>query len=185
MSSLTDRAWIGVLLAALCGSSVQAAYPTAVFTLDTQHEILFNAFATPLDKQFTQWAESCHIVAGGALYVLRCPPAVADVRSFEGDEPPEAVDVTLALFRDLDETIYLAGCLTLEELAEMSKGSMKNRDERKRPHSPLAEPIGTYDEPPKTTTAPPIGPVPPVENELPHTSAALVSSIHEQPSAAF
>ena len=220
---MTDRAWIGVFLAALCGGPVQAAHPTAVFTLDTQHEILFDAFITPLDKQFTQWAKSCQIGAGGALYVLRCPPAAVNVRSFDGVETPEAVDVTLALFRDLDETIYLAGCLTLKELAEISKGAATRPDERTRrrpsPGEPTEragakasrrdckdlaagqtfttevedetlrivvrgrqldltifgvhlrdKPIGTYDEPVRATTAPRIGPLPPVENGMPRTS---------------
>ncbi|MDE0436103.1 MAG: hypothetical protein OXH92_19040 [Bryobacterales bacterium] len=112
--------------------SAQVAYPSAVFTLDVERGRFFSGTTTPLDVQFDKWARRCRIAAGGALYVLTCPPVEASLRSFHGDRAPESVDVSLALFRDLDEAVYLAGCLSIEELKKIEQGSQEESDHRHR-----------------------------------------------------
>ena len=99
----------------------QGVHPTAAFTLDVERERFFSGTPTPMHVQFDDWVRRCRIVAGGALYVLTCPSAQAHVRSFAGDRAPESVDVSIALFRDLDEGIYLAGCPSVEELKRMDE----------------------------------------------------------------
>lgn len=188
----------------------QGVHPTAAFTLDVQRERFFSGTPTPMNVQFDEWVRRCRIVAGGALYVLQCPPAEARVRSFHGDRAPESVEVSIALFRDLDEGIYLAGCPSVEELKRIEKRakeppilhfgqdsdteqeekeaaeatqrdcrdvapgqtfSVEVEDEelrivirgRQLPFTifgfhPKDKPIGTYDEPVITTSAPRIGP---------------------------
>ena len=208
--------------------AAQSAYPSAVFTLDVERGRFFGGTTTPLDIQFDRWVRRCRIVAGGALYVLTCPPVESRVRSFHGDRAPESVDVSLALFRDLDEAVYLAGCLSIEELKKIEQGPQDEPDNRRRgiqesdakqeekqaaeatqrdcrdvapgqtfsmeveddelrilirgrqlPFTvfgfhPRDKPIGAYDEPPITTSAPRIGPVPRVdENGIPRTEPPL------------
>ena len=208
--------------------AAQSAYPSAVFTLDVERGRFFSGTTTPLDIQFDRWVRRCRIAAGGALYVLTCPPVEARVRSFHGDRAPQSVDVSLALLRDLDEAVYLAGCLSIEELKKIEQSAQDKPDNRRRGrrnsdtrqeekeaaeatqrdcgdvapgqtfsmevedeelrilirgrqlpftifgYHPKDKPIGAYDEPPITTSAPRIGPVPRVdENGVPRTEPPL------------
>lgn len=208
---MTGRLAICVLaVAGVSSLSGQGVHPTAAFTLDVERERFFSGTPTPMHIQFDDWVRRCRIVAGGALYVLTCPSAEARVRSFAGGSAPESVDVSFALFRDLDEGIYLAGCPSIEELKRMEKrgeeeptgprGEQDSDTEQKKKAAeaterdcrdvapgetfsveiedeelrivirgrqlpftifgfhPKDKPIGTYDEPVITTSAPRIGP---------------------------
>jgi hypothetical protein len=108
----------GAITILLVGNALAAPPPklsTAVFTLDARQRLLVEAEDNPLDSQLAQWASQCRIEPGGALAILGCPSAK------DAPEPPEAgetgnmVQATLALFRDLEETIYLAGCPLVEK----------------------------------------------------------------------
>jgi len=119
---VTGRLAICILaVAGVSSLAGQGVHPTAAFTLDVERERFFSGTPTPMNVQFDEWVRRCRIVTGGALYVLTCPPAEARVRSFAGDRAPESIDVSIALFRDLDEGIYLAGCPSVEELKRIEK----------------------------------------------------------------
>ncbi len=61
-----------------------------------------------------RWASACRIEPSGALAVLQCSP-VAEPLGADSEESSEKTPVTMALFRDLDETIYMAACPFVEE----------------------------------------------------------------------
>lgn len=124
-----------LLIAGLPCAFAQAPHPTAAFTLGTQSERFFLGASSPINNQVEDWVRRCQIIPGRALYQLNCPPAPADLRHFEGDSVPESVEISLALFRDLDEGIYLAGCPSLKQLEEIEERSKKqaNRDPRGQP----------------------------------------------------
>ena len=85
--------------------------PTAVFTYDVKTAEWPAGPEGLAQRLFEEWARRCKAVPGGALTVLECPP------SLEIDDPESArIETRLALFRDLDETLHLAGCPDLEEL---------------------------------------------------------------------
>jgi hypothetical protein len=84
---------------------------TAVFTLDAEQRLLVDAQDKPLADQLARWASECSIEPRGAIAVLTCRPA--EPHEDEAD-PAATIPATLALFRDLDETIYLAGCPWVE-----------------------------------------------------------------------
>ncbi len=97
----------------LCAAIAAAAAPpasTAVFTLDAERGILLEQADTPVAPQFEQWARRCRVEPGGAIYVLTCPPLVPDRPHDTATGSDREIPVTLALFRDLEETVYLAGC---------------------------------------------------------------------------
>jgi hypothetical protein len=108
---------IAVLVA---GPALLAAPPpkltTAVFTLDAKHRELLEKQDDSLADQLTRWALDCAIEPGddpdGAVAVLNCRPVAESV---DAGSPSEKIPATIALFRDLDETIYLAACPFLEE----------------------------------------------------------------------
>ncbi len=112
-----------LLIAGLPAALAQAPHPTAAFTLGTQSESFFFGAAAPINSQVEDWVRRCRIVPGGALYQLTCPPAPAELRHFDGDSVPESVEISLALFRDLDESIYLAGCPSLDQLEKIEERS--------------------------------------------------------------
>ena len=102
----------------LCAAIVAAAAPatlTAVFTLDAKRAILLEQADTPVAAQFEQWARRCRIEPGGAIYVLTCPPLAPGRPHDTATGSDHEIPVTLALFRDLEETVYLAGCPQLPE----------------------------------------------------------------------
>ncbi len=92
---------------------------TAVFTLDAEQRLLLVTPDNPLEDQLTRWASQCRIEPGdiergGAVAVFVCS-AQEQAPEPKPDEPSEKIPATLALFRDLDETVYLAGCPLEEE----------------------------------------------------------------------
>lgn len=125
----------GLVLAGLPSVFAQAPHPTAAFTLDTQHERFFMGAIAPINRQVEDWVRRCQIVLGGALYELICPPAPADLRHFDGDSVPESVEISLALFRDLDDSIYLAGCPSLDQLEKIEKGHEQQAGREPKPET--------------------------------------------------
>lgn len=119
----------------LLGSALLAAPPpklsTAVFTLDADQRTLRDAQDNPLATQLEQWALQCRIEPGGAIAVLTCPPDATPARNEE--EPAAEIPATLALFRDLNETIYLAGCPLVEEASGAATGDSEAKSERVKP----------------------------------------------------
>jgi hypothetical protein len=99
---------------------------TAVFTLDTEHRELLEKQNDSLDDQLTRWALDCSIETGtepdGAVAVLDCR-AVTEPAEPETADASEKVPATMALFRDLDETIYLAACPLIDEEATQPAAS--------------------------------------------------------------
>lgn len=96
----------------LASPLLAAGKPTAVFTIDVRHEELRSPEGRSLREQFRRYAAGCRIVEGGAIFELSCAPPAKPRRP---EDPEEAgKPVTLALFRDLDETVYLAGCPVFE-----------------------------------------------------------------------
>ena len=93
---------------------------TAVFTLDAEHRELVEKQDDPLEDQLTRWALDCRIepgtAPGGAVAVLNCRP-VAEPAEPAAADAAERVPATIALFRDLNETVYLAACPFIEEEA--------------------------------------------------------------------
>lgn len=105
---------IRVIFVLLLASPLLAAgKPTAVFTLDVRHEELRSSEGRSLREQFRRYAAGCRIVPGGAIFELSCARPAKPRRP--GDPEETGKPVTLALFRDLDETVYLAGCPLLEK----------------------------------------------------------------------
>lgn len=103
-----------------------AGKPTAVFTLDVRHEQLRSSEGRSLREQFRRYAAGCRIIPGGAIFELSCAPPAKPRRREDPEETGKPV--TLALFRDLDETVYLAGCPLLEEEPD-SERSPRDEDE--------------------------------------------------------
>ncbi|MEZ5361086.1 MAG: hypothetical protein R2748_01790 [Bryobacterales bacterium] len=103
------------LLALACCAGAWAAHPTAVHTLDHEHEEISAADGEGLKDALDAWAKGCNIVEGGALYELECKPAAHLSAATADADEQRGLPVTLALFRDLDETVYLAGCPMLDE----------------------------------------------------------------------
>ena len=133
----------GAIAILLLGNALVAEPPpkrsTAVFTLDAKQRLLGEAQDDPLAGQLARWASQCRIEPGGAIAVLSCPSANDGPELEEARESSEKVPATLALFRDLDETIYLAGCPLLEETpagggarsdSEAGSGKVKPEDVR-------------------------------------------------------
>ena len=91
-----------------------AAQPTAVFTLDAYHHTIYYDDEHPIEPQLRKLAESARIVSGGAVFKLSVPeqpPARRHTRPGETQaDYLKPLPVTLALFRDLAETVYLAAC---------------------------------------------------------------------------
>jgi PEGA domain len=93
---------------------------TAVFTLDVKQRILTEKPDDPLADQLARWASQCRIEPGptepgGAIAVLDCAPSPEAPESQPTADSTETIPATLALFRDLDETIYFAGCPLVEK----------------------------------------------------------------------
>lgn len=105
----------GSIAVVLLGTALVAATPpkrsTAVFTLDAKQRLLREAQDDPLADQMARWASQCRIEPGGAVAVFTCASARDVLKS---EEEGEKIPAILALFRDLDETIYLAGCPLVE-----------------------------------------------------------------------
>lgn len=105
---LSALAWISAATIAV------AATPTAVFTLDAYHHTIYYDDEHPIEPQLRKLAESARIVPGGAIFRLSVPeqpPARRHNRPGETPaDDPQSLPVTLALFRDLGETVYLAAC---------------------------------------------------------------------------
>jgi hypothetical protein len=102
----------------LIGKALTATPPpklsTAVFTLDADQRLLQQTPDNPLAGQMERWAGQCEIQPGGAVAELACPPADA-AETRKTDDPSETIPAALALFRDLNETVYLAGCPLIEK----------------------------------------------------------------------
>jgi hypothetical protein len=102
----------------LTGIVLSAAPPpklsTAVFTLGAEHREILETQGDSLENQLTRWASACRIEPGGAAAVLQCSP-VSEPLGAETAASSEKTPATMALFRDLDETLYLAACPFLEE----------------------------------------------------------------------
>ncbi|MEZ5396211.1 MAG: PEGA domain-containing protein [Bryobacterales bacterium] len=121
------------LLALACSAGAWAAHPTAVHTLDHEHEEISAAEGEGLKDALDAWAKGCNIVEGGALYELECKPAAHLSAATADADEQRGLPVTLALFRDLDETVYLAGCPMLDEerIRRMDRDAAKPGRERK------------------------------------------------------
>ena len=130
-----------------CLAPAQAPHPTAVFTLDVVHERLpaNEAFET----RFRQWLRTCEIRPGGPLHKLECLPHRPSAPQTEPEESasvasaqpapkgPPATTVAVALFRDLDETLYLAGCPVLRDaLADQDEPLEQPSENQPAPDSP-------------------------------------------------
>ena len=116
MSSSAIRALLIFLGAGVC-STATAAHLTAVFTLDVERRVFVHSREEPLGEQMRGWAETCSVVAGDPVYMLQCRPSPPERR----EPPPErldAIEASLALFRDLDEVLYVAGCPLIEDVPE-------------------------------------------------------------------
>jgi len=96
---------------ALAAAAATAAHPTAVFTLDVKHPELVVDSQRSLQATFDEWSNRCNSVEGGAVFVLECPAVFQDL-----SKPTKPA--TVALFRDLDEVVYIAGCPIFEDKAE-------------------------------------------------------------------
>jgi hypothetical protein len=91
------------------------ALSTAVYALDAKYGVFLDEGDDPAAAQISRWAGNCRIEPGGGLYVLQCPepPSARSPNKTPHSEATE-VPATLALFRDLDETLYLAACPVLQ-----------------------------------------------------------------------
>ena len=99
--------------------SENPVHPTAVFTLDVVRRTFPIEPGARLDLQFRQWAQSCKLVPKGDLHVLECP----DVPAEAPGNPEQEVTVAVALFRDLNEVLYVAGCPRIEDPAKTAVAS--------------------------------------------------------------
>ena len=110
----------GFIAVLLVGKALVAAPPaklsTAVFTLDVEQRLLREAQDNPLADQLARWALQCRIEPEAAVAVLTCRSAGDALETAVADDSSEKIPATLALFRDLDETIYLAGCPFVEQV---------------------------------------------------------------------
>ena len=106
-----------------------AALPTAVFTLDVERRTFDFEDIDSFQTKFQRWVRTCTIAPAGDLFALHCPPAGRPRRSKK--DSAELIEASLALFRDLDETLYLAGCPLLENRGA-SRWAERHGDERKR-----------------------------------------------------
>jgi hypothetical protein len=93
-------------------------HPTAVFTLDVARRTFPTEPGARLDLQFRQWAQSCKLAPKGPLHVLECPDVPAEAAGIR-----EQVTVAVALFRDLNEVLYVAGCPRIEDPAKAAVAS--------------------------------------------------------------
>ena len=107
-----------------------AALPTAVFTLDVERRTFDYEDIDSFQTKFQRWVRTCAIAPAGDLFALQCPPAGLPRRSKK--DSVELIKASLALFRDLDETLYLAGCPLLENRSA-SRWVERHGDQRKRP----------------------------------------------------
>jgi len=118
-------------LALLTAAAAMGAHPTAVFTLDAYRHTIYYDDEHPIEPQLRKLAESARIVSGGAIFKLSVPQqAQARERSLPGStraDDRKPLPVTLALFRDLDETVYLAACPAAPKDAESRGGGPKSR----------------------------------------------------------
>ena len=105
------------------------ALPTAVFTLDVERRTFDYEDVDSFRAKFQRWVRTCTIAPAGDLFALRCPPTRPPRRTKQ--DPVELIHASLALFRDLDETLYLAGCPLLENRSA-SRWAERHGDERKR-----------------------------------------------------
>ncbi len=113
-----------LLLAAPAAQAAQAVQLTAVFTLDALPIRLSGEAEESLAERLEARVAECSITPGKEpLYRLDCPPEPA------GPESPGR-PATLALFRDLHETVYLAACPFFDPL-----------DKKRRRSDPDAEDI--------------------------------------------
>jgi hypothetical protein len=94
--------------------SATAAHPTAVYTLDAYHHTIYYDDEHPISPQLRKLAESARIVPGGAIFKLSVPeqppPRQHNRAGVTPADDAKPLPVTVALFRDLDETVYLAAC---------------------------------------------------------------------------
>lgn len=111
---------------AVAAPLTSAPLPTAVYTLDHLHGDISVSPADEIDARLESWARGCRIVPGKPFVQLDCAPAP------EPDPEAEALPATLALFRDLDEQIYLVGCplFDRERIRRLERETRKEEDER-------------------------------------------------------
>jgi hypothetical protein len=125
------RIRLACALALLASASVvwAAPHPTAVYTLDHRHGEVAADSVRGIPVALESWARGCRIVDGGALYQLDCGPAP---ERRPAEDEGEALPATLALLRDLDETVYLAGCPVLDEerIKRLEREASKPAEER-------------------------------------------------------
>ena len=111
------RRWSSYVPFPLGAYSDGPVHPIAVFTLDVARRTFPIEPGGRLDLQFRQWS-SCKLVPKEDLHVLQCP-----------DVPPEStgireqVTVAVALFRDLNEALYVAGCPRIEDPSQTAVAS--------------------------------------------------------------
>ncbi len=121
---------LGILLAGLppWAFGAESVKATAVFTVDTVRQTFSYEPGDRLDVRFRSWASQCSPRPNGPLFILMCPKvSPPDEQQARADQ----VDAVAVLFRDLEETVYLAGCPVLEDLSQ--RGEASSEEERAEP----------------------------------------------------
>ncbi len=118
---------LGGLLAVASGADPVKS--TAVFTVDAVRHSFPYERGDRLDVRFRSWAAQCSPRPSELLYTLECPK-VSEIPQSAGGQRNQ-VTVVAALFRDLDETLYLAGCPLIEDLSQAAQapGAVPQREQ--------------------------------------------------------
>lgn len=120
--------------ALLAAPLLAAGELTAVYTYDAKSVEVAAPTAEALAARVRNWASACRITPGGALYTLECPPP-PEARS---DEPVRfEASATVALLRDLDETVYVAACPALSAIRALRESSSEGKPEEGRDDAPV------------------------------------------------
>ena len=90
---------------------VALAHPTAVFTLDVKRPELVVDAQRSLQATFDEWSKQCTSAEREESLALKCPATGHDWSRLTRP-------ATVALFRDLDEVLYIAGCPIFEDEEE-------------------------------------------------------------------
>lgn len=122
---------IAALLAFVYALPAAAGELTAVYSLDAEKAELTAPTAQALAARTRAWAGACRVVPGGALVELDCPPP-AEPRA--GEEARFAATATAVLFRDLEETVFVAACPSLDSIRKFSPD--ETADEEDEPAGP-------------------------------------------------
>ncbi len=126
MQALMVRLFAAITLAA----PLLLAHPTAVFTLDVKRPELVVAAQRSLQATFDQWSKRCTSTERDESYTLKCPATAHDWGVLTRP-------ATVALFRDLDEVLYIAGCPIFEDEDEPRDPDNRKSEQEKESTSEL------------------------------------------------